>query len=126
LLIAETKIMSGRGEEAIEQLFLLRQWLANTTESTSTKDRGDQSQNTEMCSLRVQCSIINVHIRLRQWRLAVLELNTVLKMINKSISCNETEASDLSSSWWLIACKVVLSCLLSRLLLQVVELVVLD
>jgi hypothetical protein len=100
LLICETKIMTGRCDEAVEQLVQLRSWLSSTGENSRCE-----------WDWRFHCSIVNAYVRLRQWRLAIVELRTMLVLLEKGI--DNTVSSNFSMS------RISLLCLLSRVLLQV-------
>ena len=98
LLSCEIKIMTGRCDEAVEQLLLLRQWLVEKEFSGRI-----------VWDLRFQCAIVNAYIRTRQWRLAVLELRDALAGIDIKFEI----ASDALNA------KLSILCLLARVLLQV-------
>lgn len=98
LLSCEIKIMTGRCDEAVEQLLLLRKSLVEK-----------EFPGRIPWDLRFQCAIVNAYIRMRQWRLAVLELRNALADIDLKF---EVASHALNA-------KLSVLCLLARVLLQV-------
>jgi hypothetical protein len=116
LLICETKIMTGRCDEAIEQLQQMKHWLQNGIAGALNDDSGEvgkisneMKKVTQLWEWRLQCAITNAFIRLRQWRLAIVELRAMLASVSVHFSSQSSQAYS----------QIALLCLLSRVLLQV-------
>mmetsp|Transcript_3725 Transcript_3725/g.5771 ORF Transcript_3725/g.5771 Transcript_3725/m.5771 type:complete len:533 (-) Transcript_3725:97-1695(-) len=121
LLLVEAKAMSGRGEEALYQLYLMRKWLCDEI-SFSHQPNEQQSEYASDEVLwwrwRIQWCIVNTLVKQRQWRRSIQEMIAVLADIKKRRNrVIDSEHSNLSSSCLLCA-EVVVLCRLSRTFLQ--------
>ena len=109
LLLCEIKVMTGRGDEAVEQLHLLQAWLLKVAELSEDI----AMQKRAHCWLaRTGCAIVNSFIRQRQWRLAISALREILSRLQQ----NEKGSGDAHH---LRDAIIVIHCLLARTLLQV-------
>lgn len=119
LLLAEIKVMTGHGEEGIEQLSVMQHVLAALHAACETPDSRIRIHN--WC-LRVQCSTINYYVRQRQWRLAVAELNKMLENVRKQIAIAQTQVGTETGARnlrKLVNSDIIIQCVLSRTLMQV-------
>ena len=105
LLLNDVKLMTGRSEEAVEQLHNIKTWLS--TEKPSN--------NVIFWMWQVKCHIVNGYIRLRNWKQASLELNCMINELHQRVNAC-TNAEDRSS---LIKAQILLLTRLSRMLFQV-------
>lgn len=105
LLLNDVKIMTGRSEEALQQLLAMHQWLASLPEESIVA----------FWLWQVKCHVVNGYIRLRNWKAATLELNHMLNDLQKMVqSC-----SDANTKIDLVKAQIVLLTRLARLLFQV-------
>ena len=104
LLLVEILSLTGRGEEALTQLHILKHWLQTTAENV----------NVPYWLWKTSGLIVNCTIRLRNWRAAVQELTNMLSVINSTLPNRQNEKESGS------VCKaqVVLLCRLARTMLQ--------
>jgi len=104
LLLVEILSLTGRGDEALTQLHILKYWLQTTEENV----------NVPYWLWKTSGLIVNCTIRSRNWRAAVQELTSMLHAINStSPNCqNEKESGSVCKA------QVVLLCRLARTMLQ--------
>jgi hypothetical protein len=107
LLLAEVKAMTGRGEEALAQLYVLRFKLQGRPHGTFR----------ESWSLRTTNSIVNAAIRQRMWHIAISELSSMLESIRQQYASLSVANIEISTQFY--RAEIVLLCRLSRILLQV-------
>jgi hypothetical protein len=115
LLLIEARAMTGRGEEALQQLFALRKWLCNDTLTSECQ------VNDEILwwKWRIQWSIINTLSKQRQWRQTIYELQSLLRDVQWKRSQLATPEKTLHSLVSLLSSEALIFCRLSRTLLQV-------
>lgn len=105
LLLNDIKLMTGRSEEAVEQLNTMKAWLSSEAPTS----------NVLFWLWQVRCHIANGYIRLRNWRSASFELNDMLNDLQQRVLvCGSVE--DRSQ---LVKGQIVLLTRLARLLFQV-------
>lgn len=105
LLLNDIKLMTGRSEEAVEQLNSMKLWLLNI----------EPSNIIFFWLWQVKSHLVNGFIRLRNWKGASLELNGMLNELQGRIqACNHTE--DRTN---LLKGQIILLTRLARLLFQV-------
>lgn len=75
VLLAEIKSLTGRGSEALEQLYRLR---ANLRIMSSAVTGGNDNLIIQWWQMKVWNQIINILLRQRQWHLALHELSELL------------------------------------------------
>lgn len=117
LLLIEARAMTGRGEEALQQLFALRQWLCDD----NSTDESPVNDEILWWKWRVQWSIINTLSKQRQWRQTIFELQTILRDVQWKRSQLVHPAKTLHSLVSLLSSEVLILCRLSRTLLQVCD-----
>jgi hypothetical protein len=105
LLLNDIKLMTGRSEEAVEQLNAMKSWLSGV-EATS---------NALFWLWQVKCHIVNGYVRLRNWKHASLELNGMLNELQLRLTAC-TVAEDKAN---LVKAQIVLLTRLARMLFQV-------
>lgn len=105
LLLNDVKIMTGRSEEALEQLLTMHKWL----------DSLPQQSIVSFWLWQVKCHVVNGYIRLRNWKAATLDMNQMLNQLQRMVQActNPEEKSNL------IKAQIVVSTRLARLLFQV-------
>ncbi len=105
LLLNDVKIMTGRSEEALQQLLAMHKWLASLP----------QESIVTFWLWQVKCHIVNGYIRLRNWKAATLEMNRMLNDLQSLVQgCTNAETKiDL------VKAQIVLLTRLARLLFQV-------
>jgi hypothetical protein len=115
LLLIEARAMTGRGEEALQQLFALRKWLCNDNLTNNFQ------VNDEILwwKWRIQWSIINTLSKQRQWRQTIFELQTILRDVQWKRSQLSPPDKTIHSLVSLLSSEVLILCRLSRTLLQV-------
>jgi hypothetical protein len=67
LLLNDVKLMTGRGEESIEELKMVSSWLASSEHSAMI-----------FWLWRTKMHIVNAYIRMRNWKAALLEMDCIL------------------------------------------------
>lgn len=105
LLLNDIKLVTGRSEEAIEQLNGLKHWLEGC----------EQSSIVCFWLWQVRSHLVNGYIRVRNWREATMQMN---RMLNDLQVCMQgcTSAGDKSQ---LVKAQILLLTRLARLLFQV-------
>jgi hypothetical protein len=116
LLLCEVKVMTGRASESLEHLQFLRMHLNALDYSCSPADR----MSLKASLLRVECSLINTFIRQRNWRLAISELTVILNRVKDMINsfANKPNVTSIPMGLW--NALILIKCLMSRILLQVI------
>jgi hypothetical protein len=109
LLILEVKVMTGRNQEALDQLYLIRSLLRKET---------DTHGSTRFWLLQVGSHIVNAAVRLRNWKTAVNELRRLLCDVKTEIASG-SEVFSTADVLSLKRSQVVIMLRLSRILLQV-------
>lgn len=105
LLLNDVKIMTGRSEEALDQLLSMHKWLASLPHQSIVA----------FWLWQVKCHVVNGYIRLRNWKAATLEMNQMLNELQGLVqTC--ADAEERSN---LIKAQIVISTRLARLLFQV-------
>lgn len=114
LLLIETRTMTGRGEEALQQLYSLRNWLC---------DNLSPNNNDQLLwwKWRVQWSIINTLSKQRQWRQTIYELQTILRDVQWKRSNLSAPQHGIHSHASLLSSEILVLCRMSRTLLQVID-----
>ena len=98
LLIAEILSLTGRGEEALTELSVLKRGL------------GEDGGSNPLWLWRTKNSIVNVAIRMRLWRTAIGEMMGMLSDVGEAAKAGGTEYAKA---------EIVLLCRLSRAMLQI-------
>lgn len=106
LLMAEVLSLTGRGDEALTQLHLLKKWLSTTP----------QNVNAPFWLWKSSGAIVNGCIRQRLWRNAISELTNMLDEVHSAAS-SQTNWTDKERAG-VIKAEVILLCRLSRIMLQ--------
>lgn len=124
LLLYEMKMMTGRSQEALEKLFVLRESLAESLQSTQSNEEDNSSNNNSNKTLisfwlwQVRCHIVNAFIRQRNWKAAAVDLQHMLVELGHLIQEAESSgATEEAAS--MTKAKVLLLLKLSRVLLQI-------
>lgn len=105
LLLNDVKIMTGRSEEALQQLLAMHKWLASLP----------QESIVAFWLWQVKCHVVNGYIRLRNWKAATLEMNQMINDLQSMVqSC-----TDADTKINLVKAQIVLLTRLARLLFQV-------
>jgi hypothetical protein len=112
LLLNDIKLMTGRSEEAVEHLNAMKRWLVSVTSDNTT------SNNSALFWLwQVRSHIVNGYIRLRNWRAASLEINSMLNDLQtRVLACPGSSAEDRSL---LVQAQIVMLTRQARMLFQV-------
>eukprot|EP01038_Epipyxis_sp_PR26KG_P016847 gene16847-23079_t len=105
LLITEVKVMTGRSQEALEQIFFISKWLKSL----------NQSIIADFWIWQSKCSLINISIRLRQWKMAIQELKLLSIDIEFAIQLTNIESEKII----LKKCLIIILSRLSKVLLQI-------
>jgi hypothetical protein len=115
LLLIEARAMTGRGEEALQQLYALRKWLCDDLSDVEILE------NDEILwwKWRIQWSIINTLSKQRQWRQTLFELQTTLRDVQWKRSQLESPFQTPLCLMRLLSSEIIILCRLSRALLQV-------
>jgi hypothetical protein len=105
LLLNDIKIMTGRSEEAIQQLMSMHKWLKTLP----------QKSIVAFWLWQVKCHVVNGFIRLRNWKAATLEMNGMINELQEFVhNCvNVEEKANL------VKAQIVLLARMARLLFQV-------
>lgn len=106
LLLNDIKLMTGRSEEAVEQLNAMKAWLESVQPATSV---------VLFWLWQVKCHIVNGYIRLRNWRSASLELNGMLNELQR----RHTACTSAEDRTHLLKAQITLLTRLARMLFQV-------
>lgn len=117
LLLIEARTMTGRGEEALQQLYALRKWLSN--EKSPIEWQPQVNEEILWWKWRIQWSIINTLAKQRQWRQTIFELQSILRDVQWKRSKGESNTKTPLSFIYLLSSEVIILCRLSRTLLQV-------
>lgn len=117
LLLIEARTMTGRGEEALQQLYALRKWLSN--EKSLTEWQSQVNEEILWWKWRIQWSIINTLSKQRQWRQTIFELQSILRDVQWKRSQGEFILKTPLSYIYLLSSEIIILCRLSRTLLQV-------
>lgn len=88
LLLIEARTMTGRGEEALQQLYAIRKWLSN--EKSVLEWQSQVYEEILWWKWRVQWSIINTLAKQRQWRQTIFELQSILRDVQWKRSQGES------------------------------------
>lgn len=98
LLYVEVKVVTGHGDEALNLLYLLKQWLssppspedsATASTHTNTSARADSSSGRSvgdrviMWKWKVVWSLVNVLLRQRLWRQGIKEMISMLDEVQR-------------------------------------------
>ena len=110
VLFAEVKFSTGRGEEAVEQLYILRDILLD-----EASELGITKKIVTFWVLKVNSCIINMLIRQRQWKTVITHLHILLLQVKNARSKAAFEADDE----YLARSEIITLCRLSRVMLQV-------
>lgn len=117
LLLNNIKLMTGRSQEAMDQLIILKRWLLCCNDNNN--DNNNKSSTIILFWLwEVKSHIINAHIRLRNWKAATLELNDMINEIEIFIQ----DAINIQEKANYIKALIYVMLKLAKLLLQVVKL----
>ena len=109
LLMAEVLSLTGRGDEALTQLHLLKKWLSSTSLNV----------NAPFWSWKSSGAIVNGCIRQRLWRNAISELTNMLDEVYKARSAASSQTNwNEKERAGVIKAEVILFCRLSRIMLQ--------
>lgn len=85
LLLIEVKTMTGRGEDAMNQLYSLQRWLGRQSEFIwPPTTSANKSQVPLWWKWRIIWAIINNLVKQRQWRQSLRELQSLLRDIQTS------------------------------------------
>lgn len=114
LLLIEARAMTGRGEEALQQLYSLRKWLCNNLPFHDVQ----LSDEILWWKWRVQWSIINTLSKQRQWRQSIYELQSILRDVQWKRSHFILSAQSIHSHASLLSSEILIHCRMSRILLQ--------
>lgn len=120
LVLNDIKLMTGRSEEAVEQLNAIKTWLtatanATTSESSNSSSNGGNNSIVLFWLWQVKCHIVSGYIRLRNWKSASLELNAMLNELQQRVAVC-TVAEDRTN---LLKGQITLLTRLARMLFQV-------
>eukprot|EP01034_Spumella_vulgaris_P021350 gene21350-27380_t len=112
LLLSEVKVMTGRNQEALDQLYATRSWLLQQETIDNT------TYSTRFWLLQVGSHIVNAAVRLRNWKTAVNELRRLLCDVKADIASGSDtySAADILN---LKRSQAVIMLRLSRVLLQI-------
>jgi hypothetical protein len=113
LLISEVKVMTGRNQEALDQLYVTRSSLQAEVTGTHSS-----AYSTRFWLLQVGSHIVNAAVRLRNWKTAVNELRRLLCDVKAEI-VSGNEAFSVTDVLSLKRSQVIIMLRLSRVLLQV-------
>jgi hypothetical protein len=125
-LMCEVKSVTGRGDEALEQLYRARKQLLNTRVD-------DNVLPLRFWKTRIRCQIVNILLRQRQWQLALFELGAILNEIREakhlvvgSGSSDQSPIASRSKSFdgelmSLTRSELYVLCRISRIYLQVIN-----
>jgi hypothetical protein len=92
LLFVEVKVVTGRGDEALNLLYMLKDWLSTPEEDTAVQDGYSATcSRAMMWKWKVEWALINVLIRQRLWRQSIKEM---LSIINNIQELNEVSGDD--------------------------------
>jgi len=105
LLLNDVKIMTGRSEEALQQLLAMHKWLASLP----------QESIVTFWLWQVKCHVVNGYIRLRNWKAATLEMNRMLNDLQSLVQ----GCSNVETKTDLVKAQIVLLTRLARLLFQI-------
>jgi hypothetical protein len=119
LLLIEARAMTGRGEEALQQLYALRKWLCDDLSEVNILE----NEEILWWKWRIQWSIINTLSKQRQWRQALFELQTILRDVQWKRSQLESPFVTSHCLMSLLSSEIIILCRLSRALLQVFMLI---
>mmetsp|Transcript_2947 Transcript_2947/g.3106 ORF Transcript_2947/g.3106 Transcript_2947/m.3106 type:complete len:619 (-) Transcript_2947:87-1943(-) len=123
LVHAEVKLMSGHGEDAVEQLYRIRVYLreylaySRNEEMVPAQSKEALDEIVQILLWRITGSIINALIRQRFWRRVVSELQDSLCILRSEIRAIENDGSEVPLN--LLVCEITLLCRLSRTCLQI-------
>ena len=117
LLLIEARTMTGRGEEALQQLYAIRKWLSN--EKSLLEWQSQINDEILWWKWRIQWSIINTLAKQRQWRQTIFELQSILRDVQWKRSQGDSTKKTPLSFLSLLSSEIIILCRLSRTLLQV-------
>jgi hypothetical protein len=109
LLLNDVKLMTGRSEEAVEQLLSLKDWLASIIKDSP------QNATAVFWLWEVKSQIVNAYARLRNWNCAIITLNGMLHEL-ETLRLSTTNTDDNTN---LLRAQILVSVQLARLLFQV-------
>lgn len=106
LLLIEIKAMTGRGDEALSQLYGLQRWLLTCSSTEPVQ---------QWWKWRIVWAIVNNLVKQRQWRQAIRELKALLESVHKS------RFADLPAmaKGEILSAEVIITCRISRIFVQV-------
>ena len=93
LLFVEVKVVTGRGDEALNVLYMLKQWLSTPEEGAIPAAAADSAVGSRvlMWKWKVIWSLVNVLLRQRLWRQGIKEMISMLDEVQR---CKESAHSD--------------------------------
>lgn len=112
LLLADIKAMTGQGEEALQQLYALKDHLTQTSSSIASSSR--TPTNHQWWLWRTRNAIVSAAIRQRQWRAAIGEITSMCEDTRRQACSNKPTVARS-----LLRAEIVLQCRLARILLQI-------
>lgn len=115
LLFVEVKIVTGRGDEALQMLYLLKQWLSST-ENENDKNVNVHENRLNMWKWKVSWSLTNALIRQRLWRQGIKEMISLLDEINQA---NKMASGSSGMKEKYCSAEIIILCRISRTLIQV-------
>lgn len=118
ILLSEVKVMTGHADDALRELYKIKEDLLPFTSGHETVDNAAK----HVLLRRTNTSIINALIRQRLWRRAISELQIMLESTEKlleQLSYQDTSPSILTTRKSLLLTIVALQCRLARTLLQI-------
>ncbi len=114
LLLSEIKVMTGRNQEALDQLYILRNTLQKQ-QHMNTPATANTHFSVPFWLLQIGSHIVNAAVRLRNWKTAVTELRRMLCDV-KAATAAAVDAQEVLS---MKRSQVMVLLRLSRVLLQV-------
>jgi hypothetical protein len=116
LLLNDIKLMTGRSEEAVEHLNAMKRWLETVTTENATNNTVNISALFWLW--QVKSHIVNGYIRLRNWRAASLEINSMLNDLQaRVLACTGSGCAEDRSL--LVKAQIVMLTRQARMLFQV-------